>query len=187
MTEVIDNLSEPTAGSSGVSFECNDLFQTSIAATGTKTAVASGNADVGVVDSIALRPVNNAPVLDAAKSPAFNSENQNAAAPSGDVGTWVFDLISITGVTVVDNDGDASFGIAVIGADTGNGNWFYSLNSGSTWTALPAISASAALLLPADGSTRLYFEPNIGYHGTIDDAITFRAWDQTSGTGGSTA
>ncbi len=30
----------------------------------------------------------------------------------------------------------------------------------------------------------LYFEPNADFNGTITDAITLRAWDQTSGTAG---
>ena len=30
-------------------------------------------------------------------------------------------------------------------------------------------------------NTRLYFQPNANFNGTVTNAITFRAWDQTSG------
>jgi hypothetical protein len=41
--------------------------------------------------------------------------------------------------------------------------------------------------LAADANTRLYFQPAANFNGTIASAITFRAWDQTSGTNGGTA
>ena len=44
-----------------------------------------------------------------------------------------------------------------------------------------------ARLLAADANTRLYFQPNADYNGTLANAITFRAWDQTSGSNGSLA
>lgn len=50
-----------------------------------------------------------------------------------------------------------------------------------------AVSNTDARLLAADGSTRLYFQPNANFNGTINDALTIRAWDQTSGTNGNTA
>ena len=44
---------------------------------------------------------------------------------------------------------------------------------------------SAALLLrPTD---RLVFKPTTNWHGAISESITFRAWDQSSGTAGSNA
>ena len=36
-------------------------------------------------------------------------------------------------------------------------------------------------LLAADANTRIYFQPNADYNGTLATAITFRAWDQSSG------
>ena len=44
-----------------------------------------------------------------------------------------------------------------------------------------------ARLLAADANTRLYFQPNANYNGTLASAITFRAWDQTSGSNGTLA
>jgi len=47
------------------------------------------------------------------------------------------------------------------------------------------VSTAGALLLAADATTRLYFRPNTNFNGDIDHAITFRAWDGTSGGAGS--
>ena len=72
-------------------------------------------------------------------------------------------------------------GIAVTAADTANGVWWYSTNNGASWNALGAVANNSARLLAADGNTRLYFQPNANYHGTLATAITFRSWDQSSG------
>ena len=45
---------------------------------------------------------------------------------------------------------------------------------------------TSALLLAADADNRLYFQPNVGFSGTITNAITFRAWDGTNGSDGAT-
>ena len=49
------------------------------------------------------------------------------------------------------------------------------------------MASNNARLLAADANTRLYFQPNANYHGTLATAITFRAWDQTSGSNGTLA
>ena len=88
---------------------------------------------------------------------------------------------------VTDVDSGAGLGIAITAADTTNGTWFYSIDNGTTWNALGAVSDANARLLAADANTRLYFQANADYHGTLANAITFHAWDQTSGTNGGTA
>ena len=52
---------------------------------------------------------------------------------------------------------------------------------------LSTVSENHALLLANTGDTLLYFTPNANYHGTISDALTLRAWDQTSGGAGAYA
>jgi hypothetical protein len=64
-----------------------------------------------------------------------------------------------------------------------NGQWQYSLNSGSTWTAFGAASTTAARLLRLTDLVR--FVPNATYTGSA--SISYRAWDQTTGSAGSTA
>ena len=88
---------------------------------------------------------------------------------------------------VTDVDSGALLGIAVTAADTANGTWYYSTDNGTNWNALGAVASNNARLLAADANTRLYFQPNANYSGTLATAITFRAWDQTSGTNGTLA
>jgi hypothetical protein len=136
-------------------------------------------------------PVNDAPVLDATKTPVLTAENEDAGAPVGAVGTLVSSLVDFAVPAgqvdnVTDVDSGAQLGIAVTATDTTNGTWFYSTNGGTTWNAVGAVSNSNALLLAADANTRLYFQPNANWNGTTANAITFRAWDQTTGTNGGT-
>ncbi len=133
-----------------------------------------------------------APTLDATKSPTLNSVSEDSGAPSGTAGTLVSSLVDFANPSgqvdnVTDSDAGAQLGIAITGANTSNGTWWYSTNNGSTWNALGAVSEGGARLLAADANTRLYFQANADYNGTMSDAITFRAWDQTSGTAGATA
>ncbi len=69
-----------------------------------------------------------------------------------------------------------------MGVDETHGTIQYSTDNGTTWTNVGSVSNSNALLLPADADTRVRLVPTDTYLGTISDAITFRAWDQTSGT-----
>src|SRR5262249_35099151 len=142
--------------------------------------------------AIAVAAVNDAPVLDATKTPVLAAENEDAGAPSGAVGTLVSSLVDLNpppgGLdNVTDVDTGAVTGIALTATDTSSGSWFYSTNGGTTWTAVGAVSNASALLLAADANTRLYFQPAANFNGTVSNAITFRAWDQTSGTAGTLA
>ncbi|MBP6697158.1 MAG: PKD domain-containing protein [Flavobacteriales bacterium] len=139
-----------------------------------------------------LGTVNTAPVLNTAASPALTAQNEDAGAPSGAVGTLVSALVDLNPPAggldnVTDADAGAITGIAITAADATNGTWFYSINNGGAWNALGVPSGVASRLLAADANSRLYFQPNANFNGAIATAITFRAWDQTSGTNGSTA
>ena len=117
---------------------------------------------------------NNAPVL-VHTALAGSAERDTAQANLGVL------VSSLTG-GISDADTGALKGIAVVGADQAHGTLQYSANNGSTWSSLASVSTSNALLLPADANTRLRIVPNDAFVGTITDGITFRAWDQTSGT-----
>ncbi|WP_445372870.1 putative Ig domain-containing protein [Methylomonas sp. HW2-6] len=141
------------------------------------------------VATINITAVNDAPKLDAGSSPALNPQTEDAGYPAGAVGTLVSDLVDFASPAgqvdnVFDADAGAKTGIAITAADTTNGLWFYSTDNGTTWNALGAVSGSNALLLAADSATRLYFQPNANFTGTIAQAITFHAWDQTTGING---
>jgi len=108
------------------------------------------------------------------------------------VGTLVSNLVDFASPAgqvdnVTDPDVGALLGIAVKAADTANGSWWYSTNGETGWSALGSVSNTYARLLAADANSRLYFQPNTNYFGTLTNAITFHAWDQTSGTSGATA
>jgi hypothetical protein len=117
------------------------------------------------------------------------AQGEDCGAPVGVVGSLVSALVDFASPAgqvdnVTDADVGALLGIAITGANTANGNWFYSVDGGTNWNALGAVSDANARLLAADAATRLFFQPNTNYHGTQANAITFRAWDQTVGANG---
>ena len=137
-------------------------------------------------------PVNDAPVLDASKTPVLGAINEDAGAPVGAVGTLISSLVDFAAPAgqvdnVTDVDTGAQLGIAITTADASNGTWWYSTNNGAAWTLLGTPSAASSRLLSADANTRIYFQPNANFNGTVATAITFRAWDQTSGSNGALA
>ncbi|MBL8378493.1 MAG: SBBP repeat-containing protein, partial [Burkholderiales bacterium] len=135
--------------------------------------------------------VQHAPVLDATKSPALTAQIEDAGVPVGAVGTLVSSLVDLPGGGGLDNvtdaDSGAFTGIAVTASDTASGSWWYTIDGGSNWSALGAVSGTNARLLAADANTRLYFQANANFNGTLGSALTFRAWDQTSGSNGTLA
>ena len=146
---------------------------------------------VAVAGQLAMA-ANHAPVLNASKSPVLEPECQNWGSPAGAMGTLVSALVDFAVPAgqvdnVTDVDAGAKLGIAVTAANTTNGSWWYSMNNGTNWYALGAVTNKSARLLAADANTRIYFKPNTNYYGTLANAITFRAWDQTSGTNGGLA
>src|SRR5205814_2252193 len=142
-------------------------------------------------DLLTITAVNDAPVLDASKTPALPTEFEDAAAPSGPMGALVASLVDFATPSgqvdnVTDADSGALLGIAITGV-TPNGTGYYSVNNGATWTALGSVSTTNALLLAANAMSRVYVQPAANVTGTLADALTFRAWDQTSGGDGGTA
>ncbi len=130
--------------------------------------------------------INTAPVL-ADTVVTLNSVLEDAVAPTGAVGTLISAIAAI-GTNITDPDTGALVGIAITAADTTNGSWFYTIDGGTTWNALGAVSNSNARLLAANTNTRIYFQPTTAnYNGTVTNALTFRAWDQVVGTNGATA
>ena len=159
-----------------------------------RTASVTATDDAGnsrtVADGASKTVANTAPLLDAGKSPVLVPElSTSTGAPSGAVGTLVSDLVGLGGLAnVTDPDSGALTGIALTATDTSRGVWWYSTDGGATWTDVNgggAVSDTNALLLKADAGTRLYLQLTDGsFAGTLPTAITFRAWDQTSGTAG---
>ncbi len=136
-------------------------------------------------------PPNTAPVLDAGRTPALASVNEDAGVPSGVVGTPVTSLVDYVtpagGVdNVTDTDGGAVLGVAVTGTDS-DLTCYYSVDNGGSWTEFGSVSDSSARLLAANGTNRIYCKAGANENGPFPAALTFRAWDQTSGVDGATA
>ncbi|MBS0495873.1 MAG: tandem-95 repeat protein, partial [Proteobacteria bacterium] len=155
--------------------------------------VATGSTAQTTTDALVVTVGNNtAPTLDNSKTPALNAQNEDCGPPSGAVGTLVSSLVDFAVPTgqvdnVTDPDSGALLGVAITAANTSNGSWHYSTDGGSTWNALGAVSNTNARLLAADANTRIYFQPNADWNGTMANALSFRAWDQASGSNGGLA
>ncbi|MEO8004092.1 MAG: DUF4347 domain-containing protein [Betaproteobacteria bacterium] len=119
---------------------------------------------------------NSSPVLSGAENMPTITED-----PATNAGTTVATLIA---GHVTDPDVGALTGIAVTAVDNTNGSWQYSINAGGTWSAFSSPSDTNALLLRSSDLVR--FVPNADWNGTVANGLTFRAWDQTTGTAGST-
>ncbi len=142
---------------------------------------------------ITVNSINDAPVLDNTLDASGATADieltvDEDATPTGAVGSLVSEIVALNqNVTDVDTAPAPVTGIAVTALDETNGTWHYTTDGGTNWTAVGAVSDASALLLAADANTRLLFAPTADYNGSIANAITFRAWDQTSGTASTTA
>ena len=99
---------------------------------------------------------------------------------ANNAGSLVSDLVG----GISDADPGAEQGIAVVGTDTTYGTAQFSLDDGADWTTINAANDSNALLLPAAPGARVRFLPSLAAPSVVSDAITFRAWDQTTGLDG---
>lgn len=120
---------------------------------------------------------NTAPSLVGA-SFSITAIPEDSSVPSGTIGTLVSGFLNL-GTTVTDPDPSAAVGMAVTGTVSTNGAWYYWLDGEEIWKEINPVSDSSALLLRSND--RLYFVPNENYFGTVNDGLTFRAWDRTGG------
>jgi hypothetical protein len=168
-----------TATGAALDYEAKGSYQLVVEVIDTAGQSASATVAITVND------VNDAPVLDNSGSMSLRTMD---LLQLNNTGTLVSDLLaSAGGDRVADQDAGALTGIAITAADTAHGSWEFSINGGSTWVALGAVSDGSARLLAADANTRIRFVPALGYTGTVAEAITFRAWDQTAGSNGGLA
>ncbi|NGZ05237.1 MAG: DUF4347 domain-containing protein, partial [Magnetococcales bacterium] len=159
-----------TSGSAGSKVDVTTRGETS--------AFSSANDTV----SITVTAVNDAPTLDGSKVVNLSAISEDALNNSGQSVASL--LQGASGHAISDVDQNALTGMAVTGSTViGSGYWQYSSDNGSTWHALGAVTANAARLLqPAD---LVRYQPDLFTGGTA--SLTFRAWDQSSGTAHATA
>ena len=125
---------------------------------------------------------NSSPVLDNTGSMTLTTIPKTATDPLGDK---IVDIIaSAGGDRITDVDSGAVEGIAVTNVDELYVTWWFSTDSGSTWTSMTGASNTGAILLAADASTLVRFIPDGANFGPNN--INFRAWDQTAGSNGDT-
>jgi hypothetical protein len=151
------------------------------------TSVTDGNASVTGTKNMTGTPENDAPVL-ANVLVSLDAVAEDSVAPVGAVGTLVSALVDFAGGGGLNNvsevDSSPLLGLVITAVDETQGSWHYSLDGGANWFAL-GVTGSNARALAADTDNRVYFQPNTNFSGTIGSALTFRAWDRTTGTDGS--
>ncbi|MDQ2103880.1 beta strand repeat-containing protein, partial [Azospirillum isscasi] len=159
---------------------------------GTSTfTVSDGNRTVSQQITLNFTGVNDSPILsnDVRSLTAIDQ----GIADASNTGTTVTAMLASAG-TATDAEYDSPFpfvtivplGVAVTGVTNTNGVWQYKVGGGS-WTNIPAGSSDGSALLLA-GSDLIRFVPNgSGFTNTDTGGLTFKAWDRTSGTAGSTA
>ena len=136
-----------------------------------------GTPDIGAYES-QVAP-NTAPILNGSNN--LTSILEDALSNSG---TLVSALLA---GHVSDADGTSVSGMAITAVNNTNGTWQFSVNGGSNWTSFVSLSNSTARLLAANALTSVRFVPNANWNGTVVGGLTFRAWDQSSGSAGGTA
>jgi hypothetical protein len=151
---------------------------------GGNTAYSSATATGSITVSAGVG--NNAPVLADAdlvtpgvQGLAMSLIKEGSPNPGNSVASLIYGLVN-------DIDVNAAQGIAVTGlSSTGTGTWAYTTDNGTTWTPMPAVSDANALLLTDAGTVLVRFTPTVGWDGNA--AISYRAWDRSSGTNGGIA
>ncbi|MEM6331476.1 MAG: hypothetical protein AAF790_14690, partial [Planctomycetota bacterium] len=182
----LGSTSVTTDGTGNASFA--QLLAASVGAGETVTATATvdlGGGAYGDTSELAANATaafaNAAPVLDNTGTMTFTPVTEDDTNGAGQTVASV--IASASGDRITDADGHPE-GIAITGhTPSGLGGGFeYSVDGGSTWLTLGSPSdASARLLRETD---LLRFVP-VG--GAVETAsLTFRAWDQTAGSAGST-
>nr|WP_315537796.1 DUF4347 domain-containing protein [uncultured Comamonas sp.] len=130
---------------------------------------ANPTGNIGIFSTVTVVGINDAPVLAGGpySLPSINEDTTSS-------GTQISTLL--TNYTMVDPDVGALRGVAVI-TKSGNGTWQYSTDN-ANWTDFGAVSSTSALLLGS--TTYIRYVPD-GANGETA-SLTFRAWDQTTGS-----
>jgi uncharacterized delta-60 repeat protein len=195
----INNLTDVDVGTPGIQLSGTAAQVNTALAGATFTATAAGAANIGLTLSdgtappvtasynlTASLPLNSAPVLESSANPALPDVLEGATNPAG---ITVAALVVDGSVTDANTSvmGTATEAIAITGLNTSLGSWQYSTDGGANWLNIRAdlinsTTNELALLLAPTASVRLL--PFGDLNGSLSNAITFRAWDMSTGTAG---
>ncbi len=158
--------------------------QLSVFASYTPDGVTAGS-DIDNI-SINVNSVNDAPTLDNTGTMTFNPITEDISTPANS-GNTVAEIIASAGDMITDPDSGAVEGIAVTGVDNSSGTWYFTTDELSWWSfefrGVSTSGASDANAVLLDSTAKIRFVPYADYNGSAGN-ITFRAWDQTTGTNG---
>ena len=125
---------------------------------------------------------NDAPLLNNSGTLHFTNITEDDVSNSGNSISEIFGATTLPDL-ITDIETSDPEGMAVTGFANSNGTWQYSIDAGASWIDAPTVSDTTALLLRT--TDRLRYVPD-GIRGESAQ-ITFRAWDQSSGTAGTLA
>lgn len=129
-------------------------------------------ASAGVTTGSPVESVLYGPIIQSNRAPVLN--NINPSLPATNEDTESSEMIVSSFLDSSDLDSSALKGIAVTSI-TGNGKWQY---FDTTWKDISTVSNSSALLLK--DTDKIKYIPDLKNGETA--TLTFRAWDQTSGS-----
>ena len=129
---------------------------------------------------VVVVPMNDAPVVDITMEPQMMTileDDVRERDSSGDDVSTVF-LRALLYDEDIPDPIQHEFGVAVIGTDSRNGFWQFSVNAGGNWTDFGSTSSTNAVVLRSrpTGSNRIRFVPNKDYNGAA--TITYKLWDR---------
>lgn len=141
----------------------------------------SGVALIGGCIAVALVwSMNSAPTI---TQPTTSEPVLDFLCSEHDEGTQLVAVLVVCPGLVHNRKLLATPGLAIVGADTSQGHWLYSLDGGHEWRVLAddgtQPSESSARLLSLDPLTRVKFVRRDGFKGIVE--LRARAWDGTDG------
>jgi uncharacterized delta-60 repeat protein len=189
----INGLVDANTDGSGIQLTGSAASINAVLVAATFTASTAGAASIGIsledgdesqvtgVYNFTAVALNQTPALNGSATPSLGSVLEGATSPSG-----VTVAAMVVDGTITDADG-AIEAIAIEAVDTTLGTWQYSLDGGSNWLTMQAdlLNSSTNTLGLLLGPTHLIRLLPFGeLNGALVNAITFRAWDATSGAAG---
>lgn len=134
------------------------------------------------VSTVTIQPVNDAPELNPLCQigvMTLTPINEDSAPTNGNSISTIIKSGEQDGrVCITDKDKSDPRGFAIIGINSSNGTWQYSINGGANWENFPAgVSQESAVLLSETARIRFIPKPNFFGPSQFD----FKAWDQSGG------